>query len=49
MSLLEIKNLHIEVEGKQILNDLTLAVEKGQVAAVEAQKLISISLEGRVG
>ena len=34
MSLLEIKNLHVEVEGKQILNGLTLTIEKGQVAAI---------------
>jgi Fe-S cluster assembly ATP-binding protein len=34
MSLLEIKNLHVEVEGKKILNGLTLTVEKGQVAAI---------------
>src|ERR1700754_691219 len=34
MSFLEIKNLHVEVEGKQILNGLTLTVEKGQVAAI---------------
>jgi len=32
--LLEIKNLHVEVEGKKILNGLNLAVEKGQVAAI---------------
>ena len=34
MSLLEIKNLHVEVEGKKILNGLTLTIEKGQVAAI---------------
>jgi Fe-S cluster assembly ATP-binding protein len=34
MSLLEIKNLHAEVEGKKILNGLTLTIEKGQVAAI---------------
>jgi Fe-S cluster assembly ATP-binding protein len=34
MSFLEIKNLHVEVEGKQILNGLTLSIEKGQVAAI---------------
>ncbi|MDI1345412.1 MAG: Fe-S cluster assembly ATPase SufC [Pseudolabrys sp.] len=32
--LLEIKNLHVEVEDKEILNGLTLSVEKGQVAAI---------------
>jgi Fe-S cluster assembly ATP-binding protein len=34
MSLLKIKNLHVEVEGKKILNGLTLTVEEGQVAAI---------------
>ena len=36
MSLLEIKNLHVEIEseGKKILNGLNLTVEKGQVAAI---------------
>ena len=34
MSLLEIKNLHAEVEGKQILKGLNLTIEKGQVAAI---------------
>ena len=34
MSMLEIKNLHVEVEGKKILNGLSLKVEKGQVAAI---------------
>src|SRR5436305_4911401 len=34
MALLEIKNLHVEVDGKKILNGLDLVVEKGQVAAI---------------
>jgi Fe-S cluster assembly ATP-binding protein len=34
MPLLEIKNLHVEVEGKEILNGLDLAVEKGSVHAI---------------
>ena len=34
MSLLEVKNLHVEIDGKRILNGLTLSVEKGQVAAI---------------
>lgn len=34
MSLLEIKNLHVEIDGKKILNGLSLNVEKGQVAAI---------------
>ena len=32
--LLEVKNLHAEVEDRKILNGLTLTVEKGQVAAI---------------
>jgi Fe-S cluster assembly ATP-binding protein len=32
--LLEIKNLHVKVDGKNILNGLDLIVEKGQVAAI---------------
>ncbi|MGI8526757.1 MAG: Fe-S cluster assembly ATPase SufC [Pseudolabrys sp.] len=34
MLLLEVKNLHVEVADRQILNGLTLTVEKGQVAAI---------------
>jgi Fe-S cluster assembly ATP-binding protein len=34
MSFLEIKNLHVEVEDKKILNGLSLTVEKGQIAAI---------------
>src|SRR5262245_54454338 len=34
MAFLEVKNLHVEVEDKKIVNGLTLAVEKGQVAAI---------------
>jgi Fe-S cluster assembly ATP-binding protein len=34
VSLLEVKNLHVEVEGKQILKGLDLTIEKGQVAAI---------------
>ena len=34
MPLLEVKNLHVEVEDKKILNGLTLTVDKGQVAAI---------------
>ena len=32
--MLEVKNLHVEVEGKKILNGLNLTVENGQVAAI---------------
>ena len=34
MTLLEVKNLHVSVADKAILNGLTLTVEKGQVAAI---------------
>jgi Fe-S cluster assembly ATP-binding protein len=34
MPLLEIKNLHVEVDGKKILNGLDLAVEAGSVHAI---------------
>ena len=34
MAFLEIKNLHVSIEDKKILNGLTLSVEKGQVAAI---------------
>jgi Fe-S cluster assembly ATP-binding protein len=34
MALLEIKNLHVEVDGNKILHGLDLVVEKGQVAAI---------------
>src|SRR6478609_5320913 len=34
MSLLEVKDLHVEVKNKKILNGLDLTVEKGQVHAI---------------
>ena len=34
MSLLEVKNLHVEIDGKKILKGLDLTIEKGQVAAI---------------
>src|SRR2546428_10273320 len=34
MHLLEVKNLHVEVDGKQILNGLELSVERGSVHAI---------------
>jgi Fe-S cluster assembly ATP-binding protein len=34
MPLLEIKNLHVEVDGKKILNGLDLVVEQGRVHAI---------------
>src|SRR3954471_6529782 len=32
--MLEVKNLHVTVDGKQILNGLNLAVNKGEVHAI---------------
>jgi Fe-S cluster assembly ATP-binding protein len=34
MPLLEVKNLHVEVDGKKILNGLDLTIEKGKVHAI---------------
>ena len=34
MALLEVKNLHVEVDGKKILNGLDLTVENGRVHAI---------------
>src|SRR5712672_3927648 len=34
MNLLEVKNLHVEVDGKQILNGLDLSIGKGSVHAI---------------
>ena len=34
MQMLEIKNLHVEIDGKKILNGLDLTVEKGAVHAI---------------
>ena len=34
MHLLEVKNLHVEVDGKQILNGLDLSIGKGGVHAI---------------
>src|SRR2546429_6824247 len=34
MPLLEIKNLHVEIDGKKILNGLDLVVNKGEVHAI---------------
>src|SRR5882724_13555159 len=34
MPLLEIKNLHVEIDGKKILNGLDLAVNAGEVHAI---------------
>src|SRR5215510_8393172 len=34
MALLQVRNLHVTVEGKQILNGLDLVVNKGEVHAI---------------
>ena len=34
MPFLQIKNLHVEIDGKKILNGLDLTVEKGKVHAI---------------
>jgi ABC-type multidrug transport system ATPase subunit len=34
MPLLEVKNLHVEIDGKKILNGLDLTIEKGTVHAI---------------
>jgi Fe-S cluster assembly ATP-binding protein len=54
MSLLEVKNLHVEVEDKKILNGLTLTIEKGQVAAImgpngSGKSTLAYVLAGRPG
>ena len=40
MAILEIKNLHVTVDGKKILNGLDLVVNKGEVDAVDFLDLI---------
>jgi Fe-S cluster assembly ATP-binding protein len=54
MSLLEIKNLHAEVDGKKILNGIDLVVEKGQVHAImgpngSGKSTLSYVLAGKPG
>ena len=34
MPLLEVKNLHVEIDAKKILNGLDLTIEKGKVHAI---------------
>ena len=63
-AMLAIHDLHVSVEGKKILNGLTLEDSINMIVsgfckevfrelpmefAVEAQKLLSVSLEGSVG
>ena len=38
MALLEIKNLHVEIDGKKILNGLDLTVNAGEVHAIMGPK-----------
>lgn len=54
MSLLEIKNLHVEVDGKQILNGLDLVVNKGEVHAImgpngSGKSTLAYVLAGKAG
>ena len=54
MSMLEIKNLHVEVDGKQILNGLDLIVEKGEVHAImgpngSGKSTLAYVLAGKAG
>jgi Fe-S cluster assembly ATP-binding protein len=54
MPLLEVKNLHVVVGGKQILNGLDLTVEKGQVHAImgpngSGKSTLSYVLAGKSG
>ncbi|MFL5026805.1 MAG: ABC transporter ATP-binding protein, partial [Microvirga sp.] len=54
MALLEIKNLHAEVDGKKILNGLDLVLEKGAVHAImgpngSGKSTLSYVLAGKPG
>jgi Fe-S cluster assembly ATP-binding protein len=54
MSLLEVKNLHVRIGDRNILNGLTLTVEKGQVAAImgpngSGKSTLSYVLAGKPG
>jgi Fe-S cluster assembly ATP-binding protein len=54
MSLLEIKNLHVEIEGKKILNGLNLTVDPGQVHAImgpngSGKSTLAYVLAGKAG
>ena len=54
MALLEIKNLHAEVDGKKILNGINLTVEKGQLHAImgpngSGKSTLSYVLAGKPG
>jgi len=54
MSLLEIKNLHVEIDGKEILKGLDLVVEPGQVHAImgpngSGESTLAYVLAGKAG
>jgi Fe-S cluster assembly ATPase SufC len=54
MPLLEVKNLHVEVADKKILNGLDLTVEKGKVHAImgpngSGKSTLSYVLAGKSG
>jgi Fe-S cluster assembly ATP-binding protein len=54
MPLLEVKNLHVEVEDRKILNGLNLSIEEGQVAAImgpngSGKSTLAYVLAGRPG
>ena len=37
MSVLEIKDLHVEIEGKEILKGVNLTLKTGEIAAIMGQ------------
>jgi Fe-S cluster assembly ATP-binding protein len=54
MALLEIKNLHVEIDGKQILKGLDLVVNKGEVHAImgpngSGKSTLAYVLAGKAG
>jgi Fe-S cluster assembly ATP-binding protein len=54
MPLLEVKNLHVEIDGKKILNGLDLVIEKGKVHAImgpngSGKSTLAYVLAGKAG
>jgi len=54
MPLLEVKNLHVEIDGKKILNGLDLTIETGSVHAImgpngSGKSTLAAVLAGRPG